>query len=151
MIDLVSIGKKIAALRTGASLSQDRLAEILMVSRQAVSAWENGKSAPSIDNVIELSKVFSVPFESILCLDETPEIDPLDPYEGHEREYIVRSVIAGSLQLDFGNLLYHSTGGERLQLLRAVEEGKIKVPLAEFKDKLSPEEMRYIAKGGKRG
>jgi transcriptional regulator with XRE-family HTH domain len=150
MIDLVSIGKKISALRVEAALSQDKLAEILMVSRQAVSAWETGKSAPSIDNVIELSKVFSVPFETILCLNEKPTIDPLDPYEGHERDYIVRSVIAGNLKLDFGNLLYHSTGSERMRLLKAVEEGKIRTPLIDFKDKLSPDEVRYLTKGGKR-
>jgi transcriptional regulator with XRE-family HTH domain len=148
MIDLVAIGKKIATLRNEASFSQDKLAEILMVSRQAVSAWETGKSAPSIDNVIELSKIFSVPFETILCLDEKPTIDPIDPYEGHEREYILRSVISGTLTVDFGNLLYHSTGGERLRLLKAVQEGKIKTPIDQFKDKLSPDEVRYLAKGG---
>jgi len=149
MIDLASIGKKICSLRVEAALSQDKLAEILMVSRQAVSAWETGKSAPSIDNVIELSKIFSVPFETILCLDEKPLIDPLDPYQGHEREFIVRSVIAGSLKLDFGNLLYHSTGSERMRFLKAVGEGKIMTPIEDFKDKLSPDELRYVMKGGK--
>jgi transcriptional regulator with XRE-family HTH domain len=147
MIDLVSVGKKISLLRAGKGLSQDQLAALLLVSRQAISAWETGKAAPSIDNVIELSRVFGVSFEEILCLDEKPTIDSGDPYQGHERDYILRSVISGAIKVDFSSLLYHSTGEERMRLLKAFQDGRIPVPLSEFSDQLTPQELRYLKKG----
>ncbi len=52
MIDLVSVGAKISHFREENGYSQEALASKLFVSRQAISAWEVGKSAPSIDNII---------------------------------------------------------------------------------------------------
>ena len=40
----MTIGERIAALRRAAGLSQEQLAELLEVSRQAVSKWETGVS-----------------------------------------------------------------------------------------------------------
>lgn len=146
MIDLVQIGRKISLLRQEKGLSQQQLADILMVSRQAVSAWEVGKSAPSIDNVIELSHSFNVPFEDILCMNESVVLNPLNPYEGHDRNYILRSFIAGTIKVDFKTLLYHSTGEERMCLLRAVNEGKIDTDVEDLKDQLTQNEYAYLKK-----
>ena len=55
MIDFVRVGKKIQELRLSQGLSQDALSERLSVTRQALSRWENGQSAPSIDTLITLS------------------------------------------------------------------------------------------------
>jgi transcriptional regulator with XRE-family HTH domain len=150
MIDLCLVGKKITSLRNANHLSQDQLADILMVSRQAISAWETGKSAPSIDNVIELAKAFNVSFEEVLCLGTTPEINPEDPYQGHDRQFIVRSVIEGSLKVDLSQLLYHSTGLERMQLIKAASAGRIALPLSRYKNQLTNEEIHALTKGGRR-
>ena len=40
----MTFGEKLQKLRTRAGLSQDQLAELLDVSRQAVSKWESGVS-----------------------------------------------------------------------------------------------------------
>jgi transcriptional regulator with XRE-family HTH domain len=149
MIDLLAVGKKINALRGQKHLSQDQLADLLLVSRQAISAWETGKAAPSIDNVIELSKVFGVSFEEVLCLNDKPQLDPNDPFSGHDRDYILRSVIDGSLSVDFSALLFHSTGSERLRLFKAAQEGKIALPLNELRNQMTPEEICFFEKGGK--
>ncbi|MCK9303743.1 MAG: helix-turn-helix transcriptional regulator [Bacilli bacterium] len=150
MIDLVLVGKKIADLRCEHHLSQDQLADVLLVSRQAISAWETGKSAPSIDNIIELAKAFNVSFEEVLCLKDKSEIDPEDPYQGHDREFVLRSVINGSLKVDMGQLLYRSTGIERMQLLKAANDGRLALPLSRYQDKLTREEIAYLTKGGHR-
>ena len=76
MIDFVRVGKKIQEERLSHGMSQDVLGEALSVTRQALSRWENGLSAPSIDSLITLSKIFGVSIEELLCLDESPEIDP---------------------------------------------------------------------------
>ena len=43
----MTLGEKLQTLRRSRGLSQEQLAEILEVSRQAVSKWENGDSAPT--------------------------------------------------------------------------------------------------------
>ena len=48
----------ILELRTKRGLSQDELAEKIMVTRQAVSRWENGETVPNTDTLKLLSKVF---------------------------------------------------------------------------------------------
>ena len=65
----MTIGEKITLLRTAMKLSQEQLAEILSVSRQAVSGWEIDASTPSIDKIIKLSELFSVSIDDILKPD----------------------------------------------------------------------------------
>ena len=45
--------------------SQEKLAEIMGVSRQAVTKWENGQSLPSSENLLKLSEVLEVSFDSV--------------------------------------------------------------------------------------
>lgn len=151
MIDLVAVGAKIASLRSEKKMSQDALAGQLFVSRQAISAWEMGKSAPSIDNVIALSKLFGVPFEAILCLEEMPSFDSQDPFAGHERTYVIRQILAGKLVVDLPEFLYRCTGEERLLLLRGYQEGRLKADPERLLSKLTPEERKnFLEKGDSR-
>ena len=48
------------------SLTQEQLAERLQVSRQAVSKWENGQTAPDLDNIIAMSNLYEVTTDYIL-------------------------------------------------------------------------------------
>ena len=50
-------------LRREKQMTQAELAEALNVSRQAVSRWETGASIPSMDSLIELSKLYDVPVD----------------------------------------------------------------------------------------
>lgn len=40
--------------------TQEQIAELLDVSRQAVAKWENGSSLPNIDNVIALADLYGI-------------------------------------------------------------------------------------------
>ena len=62
----MTLGLKIQNLRKKAQLTQDELAEILGVSRQALSKWENDTSIPDIDKVILISESFSVTTDYLL-------------------------------------------------------------------------------------
>ena len=53
-------------LRKQANLTQEQLAEELNVSRQAITKWESGQSMPDIENLIELSYIFSVTIDSLV-------------------------------------------------------------------------------------
>jgi len=60
------IGEKIQILRKQRDISQEQLAEILNVSRQAISKWETGESMPDIENIVRLSGVFDVSTDYLL-------------------------------------------------------------------------------------
>ena len=60
-------GKKIKELRNQSHLTQKDLAEKLYVSAQAVSRWENGEVEPSIETLKQLSSIFGVSLDELLC------------------------------------------------------------------------------------
>jgi transcriptional regulator with XRE-family HTH domain len=61
----MDISEKILELRKSPGYSQEKLAELLHVSRQAVSKWESGAALPTLDNLIELSKLFQAPLDAL--------------------------------------------------------------------------------------
>jgi len=56
----------ILELRTGKGLSQEELAGRVMVTRQAVSRWENGETVPNTETLKLLSKEFNVTINTLL-------------------------------------------------------------------------------------
>lgn len=62
----MTIGEKIYDLRVQRGLSQEKLAEMLEVSRQAVSKWELGQTVPDVEKIIRMSELFSVSTDAIL-------------------------------------------------------------------------------------
>ena len=77
----MTTGEKIAALRREKGLSQEALGEKLGLSRQAVSKWEADQAMPTMDNLVELSRLFGVPVDTLLRPDE-PLPDKTQPPEG---------------------------------------------------------------------
>ena len=61
-----TLGEKLASLRKQANMTQNDLADKLMVSRQAITKWENDKGLPDIDNLVMISKIFNVTMEDLL-------------------------------------------------------------------------------------
>ena len=62
----MQIGKTIAELRGAANLSQQALADLLFVSRDLVSKWENGTRRPEYRTVERIADVFGVPVETLV-------------------------------------------------------------------------------------
>ena len=60
------IGKKLAELRKARAITQEKLAERLSVSRQAVQKWETDSSMPDISKLIMISELFGVTSEELL-------------------------------------------------------------------------------------
>lgn len=59
----MSIGERITELRTARKLSQYQLAELMEVSRQAVSKWESDQSSPDTIRLIKLAEVLDTEVE----------------------------------------------------------------------------------------
>ena len=72
-VDNMELGKQIYELRKKANLSQEQLAEKVGVSRQTISKWELGETAPDIKQAQVLSKVFGVSLDE-LTGNDTKEV-----------------------------------------------------------------------------
>lgn len=69
----MELGNQIYELRKKANLSQEQLAEKVGVSRQTISKWELGETAPDIKQAQVLSQVFSVSLDE-LTGNDTKEV-----------------------------------------------------------------------------
>lgn len=78
----MTLGEKIFKFRTDKNLSQGDLSDILGVSRQSVSKWENDVAIPDLDKIIKLAEVFGITIDELVKNEEvsapseqkTPEI-----------------------------------------------------------------------------
>lgn len=62
----MEIGSKLKNARNNSRLTQEQAAEVLGVSRQTISNWENNKSYPDIISVIKMSDIYSVSLDHLL-------------------------------------------------------------------------------------
>lgn len=62
--------EKLQIIRKSRGMTQEVLAEMLQVSRQAVTKWENGQSYPDIMNLIQISRIFHVTVDFLVKDDE---------------------------------------------------------------------------------
>jgi len=62
----MSLGTKIKQLRKAAGLSQEQLADLIGMSRQAVSKWETDQSTPDVDKLLLLCDTFHVSPDELL-------------------------------------------------------------------------------------
>lgn len=62
----MSLGARIAQLRKQQGLTQDELAEVMQVSPQAVSKWENDLSCPDIQLLPKLADFLHVSIDELL-------------------------------------------------------------------------------------
>ncbi len=151
MIDSIKVGNRINALRKENSLTQDELADKLMVTRQVISKWELGYSLPSIDLIIELSKLFNISIDDLLCLnDDEVEIEENNIFKGHNRKYIIDKIISNELKIDLINTFYQFSPLERIMVIKAIKEGKLKVDKFEFSKRLSESEKRLLYEKGEK-
>ena len=63
--------EKLQFLRTSMKLSQEELADMLNISRQSITKWENGQSFPDIQNLIQLSEICKVSIDRLVKEDDT--------------------------------------------------------------------------------
>ncbi len=66
---------KLFQLRKKGGFTQAELAEKLNVSRQAISKWEMGTAIPDIENMLSLSKLFSVSIDYLVNDEMESELD----------------------------------------------------------------------------
>ena len=68
-VRVINISKKLKQLRKQNKISQEKLAELLGISRQAVSKWENGLSKPETNNLLKIASIFNISVEELVSSD----------------------------------------------------------------------------------
>lgn len=78
-----SFGTRLNKLRKNKNLSQEKFAEIMNVSRQSISKWENDSAYPEMTKLILMSDFFEVTLD-YLILGEEPvnEVVKVNPSIG---------------------------------------------------------------------
>lgn len=96
MLDTKKVGIKIATLRKSIGLPQEKLAEMLNISPQAISKWENGHTMPETTLLPILSQIFRCTIDEIIMpaysFDEKIEEEKPTLLE-QQAEYIAKYVV----------------------------------------------------------
>ena len=76
----VKIGKRIKELRKKYDVTQDRLAEVLGVTSQAVSKWENESGYPDIEYITPIANFFNVTIDELFGHDNAEKVRKVEEY-----------------------------------------------------------------------
>ena len=106
----MELGEKLQELRKQKGITQEELAEILYVSRTAVSKWESGRGIPNIESLKMISKFFSVSIDDLLSGEE---ILAAADEDFKQRENHTRDMLFGLLDCSMIMFLFLPFFGER--------------------------------------
>ena len=143
-----TLGKRIAALRKQKDLRQDDIAQLLDVSPQAVSKWENDQTCPDIGLLPKLAQILGVTTDELLSGKHTlQEVRVLPPEERKDiKDMLLRIIVDSSdgdkvrinlpmalvqVALDMGTEMPQISGKEALknidlnQIMELVRQGAI--------------------------
>lgn len=107
----MKLSERLIGLRKEKNLSQEELAAVLNVSRQAVSRWETGLAAPSLDKLQFLAEFYGITIDELFySVEEKPKPQEQEPAsqttEGkHRRKWIWLCAAAVVIALLLGILL----------------------------------------------
>ena len=93
-----TLGKRIAALRKQKDLRQDDIAQLLDVSPQAVSKWENDQTCPDIGLLPKLAQILGVTTDELLSgKQELQEVRLLPPEQRKDiKDMLLRIIVDSS-------------------------------------------------------
>lgn len=81
--------EKLRKARIANNLKQSDVAELLNVKKNTISNWENGKSNPDIDSLVELCKIYNISCSAILEEAYSDEVIHSLSVSGLEKEIII--------------------------------------------------------------
>ena len=104
---MTEIGQRIKGLRTKRGINQQKLADMLGVSRPTVTQIESGDRKVSSDDLIKLSKIFNVSIEQLICLQDEPEVILQNKKAGKKIELKMRINVPQKKVANFREILIY--------------------------------------------
>lgn len=106
----MNLGDKLVELRKENKMSQEKFAEILGVTRQTISNWENYKNYPDISTIIKISDVFHISLD-ILLKGDTKMVSNMDKQMKDSKKYknivLMIGIVVGMIVIFFGSYAIH--------------------------------------------
>ena len=99
----MEFNEKLQQLRKRKGMTQEELAEVLYVSRTAVSKWESGRGYPNIDSLKAIATFFHVTIDELLSGDELLTLAQEDRQQSERRQ---RNLVYGLLDVSSALLLF---------------------------------------------
>lgn len=115
----MTFAEKLKNIRKKAGISQDKLAEKLGVSRQAVTKWETEAGIPDIENIRAVSALFHISIDELLSNEMI---------ESREADYLYESIT--EYDIDRPKRYDMNFGGADTLILSGYEGEKIRIRLA---------------------
>lgn len=114
----MTLVEQIRNYRKQAGMSQEKMAERIGVSRQAITKWENGTGTPDIANLVAIAELFQVSLDELLMNEKSGK---------KQSEYLYESIT----EYDIDGIKNYDMklGGAHAVILRSYEGEKIKVSL----------------------
>ncbi len=93
----MELGKSIIEIRKKNDMTQEEMAERYHVTRQTISNWENGKSYPDLETLVNISEDFHVSLD-VLLKGDRKMVSKITKEQKHGKKFkwkIVLGVLAG--------------------------------------------------------
>ena len=103
--------EKLQELRKQREMTQEELAEILYVSRTAISKWESGRGMPNVESLKAISKFFGISLDDLLSSEE---LLILVEDDHRQKETNLRDMVFGMLDTCMALLLFLPFFGEQM-------------------------------------
>ena len=108
MLDREKVGRSISEQRKMKGLTQKQLADLIHVSYQAVSRWEQGISLPSVDMIYDIAQVLETTVDFLLngISEERKVISYIDTGLDTKRLYMIKNRLNKLITKD--DMLFHA-------------------------------------------
>ncbi len=145
MLNLEVIGKKIVEQRILKGLTQTELAGKLFVTHQAVSKWENGKSIPSIEVLVELTALFDITIEYLLDNTTLETNDYIQMYKQFSREVVLSKYLnSEDPNSNVESIFYLLDTSERRYIINKIISKTINIEVEVIWPYLNKSERKYL-------
>ena len=111
----MTFGEKLKEVRRQAGMSQEKLAEKLGVSRQAITKWETNAGIPDIENIMAVSTLFHVSIDELLSNEKNIT---------QSKDYLFESVT--EYDIDFSKRFDMKLGGANALIMSGYEGEKVR-------------------------
>lgn len=108
----MEFNEKLQELRKQKGLTQEELAQVLFVSRAAISKWESGRGYPNIDSLKAIANYFTITVDELLSSDELLTLAKADT---QQKEMHYRDLTFGLLDCGIVMFLFLPFFGEKTQ------------------------------------
>ena len=110
----MEFNEKLQELRKQRGLTQEELAEVLLVSRTAISKWESGRGYPNIDSLKAIAKFFGITIDELLSSDELLTIAEEDT---KQKESHFRDLVFGLLDCSIAMFFFLPFFGQKVNAI----------------------------------